>query len=221
MISYNNVLIGFIERFSIDLNSIDELCYKFYSSFKDSAVSIAIERPSCARIVIVGKDFEIRVYMSPTGEGTLSTFISVKQDVYNIIENLKKFLMPINKTVSSLANIMDEPIILLRIILTPSSKTINHILQLFKNMGIVIEVIDRRLINDFNVTIVKGFYIGKNLRKYQVTLSIITNSRVEVGVTVEAKMHIEMLYRDNLLFDFIKDLYSLLTYFEESLISID
>ncbi|MEL9939997.1 MAG: hypothetical protein QW632_02885 [Ignisphaera sp.] len=217
MANYSDVLIGFIERFKISVSHIDELCYEFYALFKDDAISIAIERPSCSRIVIVGKDFEVRVYMSPSGEGTLATFVNAKNDIQIVVGNLKKFLTSLNKILLSLSNIVEEPTIILRMIITLKSETVAHILQIFKDLGMVVEAIDKKLINDFNVTIIKGFYIGKNLRRHQATVSMITNERTEIGITIESKVQPEILYRDNVFRELIVELYNALTHFGELL----
>ncbi|MEM0027184.1 MAG: hypothetical protein QXT53_06500 [Ignisphaera sp.] len=219
MVNYNDVVIGFIERFKINASNIDELCYEFYALFKDDAISVAIERPSCSRIVIIGKDFEVRVYISPNGEGTLATFINTKNNIQTVAGNFKRFLISLNKILLSLANIVEEPTIILRMIIAPKLESAAHVLQAFRDLGMVVETIDKKFINDFNVTIIKGFYIGKNLRKHQTTVSMITNERTEIGITIESKVHLETLYRDNVLHELIVELYNVLTYFEKSLTS--
>lgn len=217
MTGYDDVLIGLIERFTIDVGNVDELCYEFYTMFKDNAVSIAIERPSCSRIVVIGKDFEVRVYVSPNGEGTLAMFVNTKNNIHTIVDNFRRFLTSINKTLFSLANIVEEPTIILRMIIAPNYGSADLVLQAFKNMGMVVEAIDKRFVNDFNVIIIKGFYIGKNLRKHQTTISMVTNDRIEIGITVESKIQLEILYRDSLFHELVTDLYNTLKYFENSL----
>ena len=215
------ILLGLIEKFAMDINKVDELCYEFYSMFKDFAVSIAIERPTCSRIVILGKDFEIRLYISPSGEGTLAMFIRMFIDIWSnfviAFEDIKKILIPVIKTLLSIAKICDDPIIILRDNITIHFKSIANLIEFLRESGMAIEYTDRKIFNDLEIFVIRGFCIGRNLKKYQVTFSVLTNEKIEAGITIESKTKLDVICNDTMLFSFIKELYDFLLDLEKIL----
>ncbi|GEM_PF-1478306 len=212
------VLVGLIKRFRIDTSRLDDFCYDVYSIFKDHALSMAIERPSCSRIVILGKDFEVRLYISHSGEGVLTLFFTLLPEA-TTAGNLGRTLALLLKTLSSMITASSDPVVVVRNVVFSSVKSVNNLIASLTSMGIVLESIDKKIVNGFEILTLRGFYIGENLKKYTITLSFVTSDRNEIGVTVETRVNEELLHNLNTFLNYVKKMYSFILDLENSLVS--
>jgi len=212
------VVIGLIKKFHIDMSKLDDFCYEVYSVFKDYALSMAVERPSCSRIIVLGKDFEVRLYVSQTGEGILTLFFVLLPEV-GVRKGLEKALTSLLKTLSSMITAGNEPIVVVRNIVLSSVKSINTIVASLIDAGVVLESIDRRIVENFEILTLKGFFIGENLRKYSVMLSFTTGDKSELGITIETRVNEALLHDFNMFLNYVKKIYSFMLDLENSLVN--
>jgi hypothetical protein len=212
------VVIGLIKKFHIDMSKLDDFCYEVYSVFKDYALSMAVERPSCSRIIVLGKDFEVRLYVSQTGEGILTLFFVLLPEV-GVRKGLEKALTSLLKTLSSMITASNEPIVVVRNIVLSSVRSINTIVTSLIDAGVVLESIDRRVVEDFEILTLKGFFIGENLRKYSIMLSFATGDKSELGITIETRVDEALLHDFNTFLNYVKKIYSFMLNLENSLVN--
>jgi hypothetical protein len=212
------VVIGLIKKFHIDMSKLDDFCYEVYSVFKDYALSMAVERPSCSRIIVLGKDFEVRLYVSQTGEGILTLFFVLLPEV-GVRKGLEKALTSLLKTLSSMITASNEPIVVVRNIVLSSVRSINTIVASLIDAGVVLESIDRRVVEDFEILTLKGFFIGENLRKYSIMLSFATGDKSELGITIETRVDEALLHDFNMFLNYVKKIYSFMLNLENSLVN--
>jgi hypothetical protein len=88
-------------------------------------------------------------------------------------------------------------------------------------MGIVLESIDKKFINDFEILTLRGFYIGENLKRYSIVLSLITGERSELSMTVETRISEELLLNLNMFLNYVKKIYDFIIDLENYLINSD
>jgi hypothetical protein len=219
--SNREVLVGLVKKFRISVNKLDDFCYEIYSLFRNYALSMAIERPSCSRIVVLGKDFEVRLHISHDSESVLTLFFTLLPEMSHATEDLERKLVLLFRTLSSMIITSSEPTVIVRSVIFSPIKSINHLTASLTRMGIVLESIDKKFINDFEILTLRGFYIGENLKRCSIVLSLITGERSELSMTVETRISEELLLNLNMFLNYVKKIYDFIIDLENYLINSD
>lgn len=194
---------------SIDSSYIDEFCYTIYSLFKNAALSMAVERPLCNRVVIVGKNFEVRFFTSSTSNSVISIIIETDN---NMLKNVKSFLnntlLQLNKAVPKRGSIDKNIKLGIHTTLKTNQINIEELIQKLFNLSIVLDRTENRMIEGFPIMVIKGSIIGYDLRKYEVAISVLTSDGVELSITIETNICLDKMFNA---INYLNDLLDILT----------
>jgi len=188
-------VISLTQKFIINIGNVDELCYQIYSIFRDNALSMAIDRPSCNRMIIIGKDFELRVYVTTQYEGIISIFMELENNIKQFFNNINNLLSNIYKVLNKICNIEPNIRVTLRKIFRTRNKIDINLIQLkLKNLGIATVSKEEKIIDDLHLRIFHGTIIGKKLKKYDIYITLLQNDNIELGLTVDFRSSYNELY---------------------------
>lgn len=194
MYSISNI-ISLTLKFIINIGNVDDLCYQIYSIFRDNALSMAIDRPSCSRMIIIGKDFELRVYVTTQYEGIISIFMELENNTKQFFNNINNLLSNIYKVLNKICNIEPNIRVSLRKIFRTKNKIDINLIQLkLKNLGIAIVSKEEKIIDDLHLKIFHGTIIGKKLKKYDIYITLLQNDNIELGLTIDFRSYYNELY---------------------------
>ncbi|ADM28691.1 hypothetical protein Igag_1898 [Ignisphaera aggregans DSM 17230] len=188
-------VISLTQKFIINIGNVDELCYQIYSIFRDNALSMAIDRPLCNRMIIIGKDFELRVYVTTQYEGIISIFMELENNIKQFFNNINNLLSNIYKVLNKICNIEPNIRVTLRKIFRTRNKIDINLIQLkLKNLGIATVSKEEKIIDDLHLKIFHGTIIGKKLKKYDIYITLLQNDNIELGLTVDFRSSYNELY---------------------------
>jgi len=188
-------IISLTQKFIINIGNVDDLCYQIYSIFRDNALSMAIDRPSCSRMIIIGKDFELRVYVTTQYEGIISIFMELENNTKQFFNNINNLLSNIYKVLNKICNIEPNIRVTLRKIFRTRNKIDINLIQLkLKNLGIAIVSKEEKIIDDLHLEIFHGAIIGKKLKKYDIYITLLQNDNIELGLTIDFRSSYNELY---------------------------
>ncbi len=206
-------IISLTQKFTINIGNMDDLCYQIYSIFRDNALSMAIDRPSCSRMIIIGRDFELRVYVTTQYEGVISILMELENNVNQFFNNINSLLSNIHKVLNKICNIEPSIRVSLRKIFRTKNKIDFNLIQLkLKNLGIAIMSKEEKIIDELNLKIFHGTIIGKKLKKYDIYVTLLQNNNIELGLTIDFRSHYNELY------DFLKEANNLMNIIELNII---
>ncbi|MCS7111710.1 MAG: hypothetical protein N3D82_02395 [Ignisphaera sp.] len=173
---------------------IDELCYGIYSLFKNDALSIAIERPFCNRVVIVGKDFEVRFFNSIKNDSIISIALEVRDSIFkNVMNFLSNVLVQISRILPK-GSLIDKNVKLgIHTTIKVDQINVEELCQKLFNLSIVLDRTEDRVVEGFPIMVIRGSTIGYDLRRYEITIAMLTSERVELSITIETYIYLDKI----------------------------
>lgn len=166
-----------------------------YSLFKNAASSIAVERPFCNRVVIVGKDFEVRFFNSTKNNGIIGIAIEVRDD---ILKNVKKFLsetiLQLNKILPKKSTIDNYTKLGIHTTLKVDHINVEELIQKLFSLSIILDKTEDKIIEGFPIIVIKGSTIGYDLRKYEITIAMLASENIELSITVETFIYMDKMF---------------------------
>ncbi len=209
-------ILSLTQKFIVSIGGIDDLCYQIYSIFRDNALSIAIDRPSCSRMIIIGKEFELRIYITTQYEGVISIFIELDSTLKQSFNNINNLLSSVYKILNKICNIEPSIRVSLRKILRTRNKIdLNLIQSKLKDLGIAIISREERIVDDLHLDVLHGTIIGRKLKKYDIYITLLQSNDVELGLTIDFKSP------HNELYSFLEEANNMMKVIELSIASYD
>jgi len=194
MYSVSNI-ISLTQRFTINIGDVDDLCYQVYSMFRDNALSMAIDRPSCNKMIVVGKNFELRIYVNTQYEGIINIIMELENNIRQFLNNIGNLLSNIYRVLNKFCSIEPYIRVSLRRIFRSRNKIDINLLQMkLESLGIAIVSKEERVIDDLYLRIFRGTIIGRKLKKYDVYVTLLQNGNIELGLAIDFKSYYNELY---------------------------
>jgi hypothetical protein len=156
---------------------------------------MAIERPSCNRVVIVGKNFEVKFFVSPTNNSIIGIALEVSDDLLKDAKNfLNNILLQLNKILFK-KSIVDENIKLgIHTTLKIDQINIEDIIQKLFTLSVVLDKTESKNVEGFPIVVIKGNIIGYDLRKYEITIAILASEEIELSIAIETNIYIDKIF---------------------------
>lgn len=178
----------------IDDLYIDEFCYSIYSLFKGNALSIAIERPFCNRIIVIGKNFEIKFFNS-TKNGSIISIAVETNDI--ILKNMKIFLsnllLQLNRILPKRSSIDKNVKLGIHTTVKVDQINVEELTQKLFNLSIVLDGTEDKVVEGFPIMLIRGSIIGYDLRKYEIIIAMLASEGVELSITIEVNIHLDKI----------------------------
>lgn len=186
---YTSTTLSLSRKYMLKPGSQDDVCYVLYAMFKDKAMSIAYEKPSCSHMFVVGMNFEIRLFINSLREAHLSILIDVGPVLSSkALVVAKSMFFNIDKAVSKFCETQGQVHALLRTSFRCRGITLDNVGKVLENLGIAVCSRELHTVNDIVLTVVRGKTVGKNLKRYDVTVTILENYESEISVSVETDL---------------------------------
>jgi len=156
---------------------------------------MAIERPSCNRVVIVGKNFEVKFFVSPTSKSIIGIALEVNDDILKDTKNfLNNILLQLNKILFK-KSIVDENIKLgIHTTLKIDQINIEDLIQKLFTLSVVLDKTENKNVEGFPIVVIKGNIIGYDLRKYDITIAILASEEIELSIAIETNIYIDKIF---------------------------
>ncbi len=198
----------------IDDSYIDEFCYGIYSLFKGNALSIAIDRPFCNRVIIVGKDFEVKFFNSAKNGSIISIAVEIND---TILKNMKTFLdnslLQLNKVLPKKSFIDRNVKLGIHTTIKVDQINVEELIQKLFSLSIVLDRTEDKMVEGFPIMIIRGSTIGYDLRRYEIIIAILASENIELSITIEVSIHLDKIFNA---INYINELINIVT---ESILS--
>lgn len=176
-------------RYLIKPYGIDEICYSIYNAFKDKAVSIAYEKPTCSHIFVVGSNYEIRLFISPSLEVHLNVLADIRSfTTPHIFKSIQKIFNDIDKLFSKLSYSTSCISLAVRSSFKIRGGSPSDLEELLKSLGIAVYARDFSDISGIGVVVIRGKTFGRNLKQYEVVVSLLQDGvNTDITASVETE----------------------------------
>lgn len=190
-----NGALNISRKYIVKPYNLDDLCYILYSLFKERAVSIAYEKPSCSHMFIVGGSYEIRLHVTASCEVRLSILIDVDMPLTSSsLRYVYTIFSDIDRSFSRLCDAIGGVYLSLRTALWIKKANVSLIEKLLTELGVVVYAKESHIISDIAITIIRGRIIGKDLRLYDITVTLLYNSMAEINISIETEVDSENVF---------------------------
>jgi len=187
---YISTTLSLSRKYLLKPSSLDDICYTLYTLFKDKAMSIAYEKPNCSHMFIVGTNFEIRLFVNSLREAQINFLIDSGPTLSSKLLSLaKNTFTNIDKTFSKFCEKEGKVHILLRSTFRYRNIGLEEVEETLKDIGIAICSRELHTVSDIVLTVVRGKTVGKNLKRYDITVTILENSEAELSISVETDLN--------------------------------
>lgn len=185
-----NTVVSLSRKYLIQPHTVDEICYTLFKMFKDNAASIVYEKPSCSHVFIVSSGYEIRLFITSSYELHLNLIFELSIPFSAIsLKNIHKLFNDIDKNFSRLCKYSSEIQVSLR---TTSNKinkiNLDKLIYFLSGIGIVVESREKHSMENITISILRGKTIGRNLKIYNVTVTILHEETSEITLTIETSV---------------------------------
>jgi len=186
---YVSNVLGLSRKYFIRPYNIDDVCYNLFSRFREKAVSIAYEKPSCSHMFIVGSNYEIRLFMKPTNEAYLSVLINTGSSLpLRVIGYAQKVFNDVDRLMARFSESYEDINVLFRTAFRCRRVSTSDIEKLMNLLGIVVYAKEVHMVSDIAISVVRGRLVGKNLSQYDVIVTMIENEASEISIAVETRV---------------------------------
>lgn len=188
----SDVVVGITRRIAIDGKDVEDLCYSLYAAFRWIAQTIAIDRVTCSKIIVMGKGFELRMFVNLEGIGAV-TAIATLNRASEVDEFAAKVLTPLDGVLSrcSVRHLESAVRVFARTTARPKTFKIRDLVTRLEKAGVAIRYTDEKELEGGIVVTIGGVLISKDLRRCNVVLSASTSisgfSNLEIAVEAAAK----------------------------------
>ena len=182
-----STVLAVTRRYTIKPSSIDDVCYTVYNMFKDTASSIAYEKPFCTHMFVVGNSYEIRMFLSNYGEVHLTVATSFGEPRSRLsLDTVLKMFSSIDNAFSKLSSSADVVRLSLRTTFRATQTCLEDIEEVLQSLGIAIISRDTYSVSNIEIEVIRGKTIGRNLRQHEVTVTTLLDEHdVEVSLLAE------------------------------------
>lgn len=186
---YVNTVLSLSRKYIVKPYGLDDICYSIYSIFKDRALSIAYEKPYCSHMFIVGSSYEVRLFINSLREARLSILFDVgSTPLAQSIKHAHNLFIDIDRILSKFCETGSNINVVLRTTLRFKRVSIDVVEGVLKSLGIVVYSKELHSVSDITISIAKGKVIGKNLKRYEVIITLLEDDVSEVSVSVETDL---------------------------------
>ncbi|MEM1646199.1 MAG: hypothetical protein QXL96_10130 [Ignisphaera sp.] len=185
MRNISNVL-SLSRKYLLKPYTIDDICYSLYTIFKDRATSIAYEKPNCSHMFIVGSNYEVRIFISSLREMQLNLLVDVGNIISDkIITFAQTMFCNIDRILSRFCETEGDIHVLFRSTFRCKALNIDDIEKRLSYLGVVVYSRELHTVSDIVLSVIRGKLVGRNLKRFDITVTFIENEESEISISVE------------------------------------
>ena len=186
---YISTTLSILRKYMLKPGSLDDVCYTLYMLFKDKAMSIAYEKPNCSHMFIVGTNFEIRFFVNSLREAQLNLLVDSNTSILDkALIWARNVFSTIDKNISKFCEKESKIHVLLRSTLRYRRVDLEEIEKILSGMGVAICSRELHTVSDIVLTVIRGKTVGKNLKRYDITVTILEDSELELSLSIETDL---------------------------------
>lgn len=183
---YVSNVLSLSRKYLLKPYSLDDVCYSLYSAFKDRAASIAYEKPNCSHMFIVGNNYEVRIFISSLREVQLNLLVDIGSAISSkVVAFAHSMFCNLDRILNKFCEAEGDIHILFRSTFRCGRMVIDDIEKKLSYLGVAVYSRELHTVSDIMLSVIRGRLVGRNLRRYDITVTFIENEGAELSVSVE------------------------------------
>lgn len=183
---YISNVLSLSRKYLLKPYSIDDVCYSLYNVFKDKAMSIAYEKPNCSHMFIVGSNYEVRIFISSLRELQLNLLVDVGNMISDkVISFAQAMFCNIDRILTRFCEIEGDIHVLFRSTFRCRTLGIDDIEKRLSYIGVAVYSRELHTVSDIMLSVIRGKLVGRNLKRFDITVTFIENEGSEISISVE------------------------------------